>query len=898
MKLREFYQRVLPPTGNYVLATEDGRFSQAKAEHMDALENMTQRAIDSYKNVYFGTGTYKDGKREAKNTTGKKALYLDMDCGGGKEFPTKKDAVVQLKEFIHESKFINPNILVDSGNGIHAYWTLDKVVPASEWVEMAETLKKMCHDFNFPADDAVTADSARILRVPGSINKKDTQNPKTCRVLKSKQSDFPVTAIKKLLARHQAPKATVPLGLPDVDVNDLSNATLEKRDWYAKYIFKECPTLKDIKDTGGANCNEPLWMQTLNLLAYCADGADYIHPVSNGHKGYDSRMTERKFNARVEKKTEGSTGPTLCKTFAMYPQAKCASCPHNGEIKSPISLGKEPPPPPEEMPRPYKQDHHGIYYEVEGQRVSVCDYRIEKFELRQNPLTGTIERHVEFSIGKMGQRYKYLGTKESMANELVALKSCGVFVQDHHYKMLKNVMNTWAQQLQNAKKVSTLSGKFGWQGTDFVSGGNIYHPDGTVTEAPIADPVIQTHYSIRGDLDKWKEAAKYVTDGEYTEMQSILASSFAAPLMHFTNVSGTILSVISKQSGTGKTSAMRTAQAVWGDPIHGINALNDTANSVSHRMGILNNLPLYWDELRQRKDVSDFITFVFRAGQGRDKTRLNKSSEQMASGGWHTLITAASNEPLKDHVDANISTTNAGMLRIFEMEINHTKNQVYNPAANRTFKALEKNYGLAGDVYARYIVANRKTVSKMIHDMETKLSKEIGADQNERFWVTTMAVLLVGAAIAKKLDLVDFDMSGLKAVLISTVEDMRDASTTSVNMAAPVTSEQLVQEFINAKTDHVYITDTFPDQNGNVGQFVKIPDRSPVLVYMSLQEKRMRIDKAAFKGWLKEQGMQPLSIIRQLVKNGAVDRRADISPKYGTGAHASSRAYVLEMNTP
>ena len=49
------------------------------------------------------------------------------------------------------------------------------------------------------------------------------------------------------------------------------------------------------------------------------------------------------------------------------------------------------------------------------------------------------------------------------------------------------------------------------------------------------------------------------------------------------------MSFTSRKSGTGKSSAMQVAQAVWGHPIKGVNALNDTPNAVMHKLGKLRN---------------------------------------------------------------------------------------------------------------------------------------------------------------------------------------------------------------------------------------------------------------------------------------------------------------------
>jgi hypothetical protein len=71
--------------------------------------------------------------------------------------------------------------LVNSGGGVHAYWPLETPVSRDEWLPLAEQLKSICDDYNLYADPVVTADSARILRVPGTKNYKE-EDPRLVKI--------------------------------------------------------------------------------------------------------------------------------------------------------------------------------------------------------------------------------------------------------------------------------------------------------------------------------------------------------------------------------------------------------------------------------------------------------------------------------------------------------------------------------------------------------------------------------------------------------------------------------------------------------------------------------------------------------------------------------------------
>ena len=85
---------------------------------------------------------------------------------------TQADAAVALKQFVRATGLPLPTI-VNSGGGLHVYWPLTEDVPAQDWVEHARKLKALCRTHNLGADPAITADAARILRVPGTQNYKE-----------------------------------------------------------------------------------------------------------------------------------------------------------------------------------------------------------------------------------------------------------------------------------------------------------------------------------------------------------------------------------------------------------------------------------------------------------------------------------------------------------------------------------------------------------------------------------------------------------------------------------------------------------------------------------------------------------------------------------------------------
>jgi hypothetical protein len=350
-------------------------------------------------------------------------------------------------------------------------------------------------------------------------------------------------------------------------------------------------------------------------MAYAVDGSEYIHSLSDQHKGYDHRRTEKKYAQRLAVKESGKYGPPLCKTLGMYLPEKCKSCRFNGRIKSPIVLGREEDG--TEIPFPYKQDDKAIYRlenkenengEVESKAVKVLSFAIEDFQLfsSPDPSQGMVYR---FSVDKYGAKQATF-TTAALADKrklLVELSNSDVPLQGHEYPEFTKLMTTWADKMIQAKQVGEPTLAMGW--TEYEKEPAFTLINRTVTkshgdkEVTFLDREVVKDFTPQGDRKAWVELAHYLTSENRHAITAGILSAFAAPLISFTGVNGCVMALVSDKSGTGKSTALRTAQAVWGDPRRGVNALDDTPLSVAHRMGKLNNLPAFWDELRSQHSM-------------------------------------------------------------------------------------------------------------------------------------------------------------------------------------------------------------------------------------------------------------------------------------------------------
>ena len=112
--------------------------------------------------------------RTAKNVHLIKSLWADIDTRLGKPeapYADHAEAAAALGKFCVAAG-LPPPCLINSGNGIHAYWPFDQPVTLQDWLPLAHGLKSACQQHGMLIDPSRTADAASILRSPGTNNYK------------------------------------------------------------------------------------------------------------------------------------------------------------------------------------------------------------------------------------------------------------------------------------------------------------------------------------------------------------------------------------------------------------------------------------------------------------------------------------------------------------------------------------------------------------------------------------------------------------------------------------------------------------------------------------------------------------------------------------------------------
>lgn len=856
---------------------------------------------------------YLNAVRSQSHVVALKSLYIDIDVKEG-GYADTKTAVLAFRQFLDDTGLPKPSAIVASGSGgIHVHWALDRALPRHEWQVLANALAKATRDMGLHCDQQCTIDSARILRIPGTFNaKSDPPKPVELMLL---GHDVSVDVMKAALEKYIE---ALPALTPVVKSELADGFNLDTKPVNLDSVAKNCGFIREAIETGGANYTNPLWFLTTTVATFTDNGREDAHRMSSGHADYSQEKTDELYDRVLKKRQENDIGWPKCEKIALSGCNACSTCPLLGNKRSPLNYGHiaaNDDPPADILPDGFFRNPEGyVFRRAVGDdgtplAILILPYPMTDAWLQDNPWV------IHFNTVVAGHRRKIdlpLEVIQSREGFPKFLASHGMLLKDKADKILKEFFVAWIQKLQQTKDAVVSSIPFGWVHKPnntiegFTYGGRVWTKDGD-RPAASADPVLAKQYSPCGELSKWLEMSKMTTDQERPALNAILASAFAGPLVRFTGQPGVLLSAYSTESGIGKTTTMRIAQAVWGHPYKGLQGLSDTQLSVLNKMGQLRELPMFWDELKTEADTTKFVTLVFQLTGGKERSRMKSDLSHREVGDWKTLLVSASNDSLIDPMQRQVKSSTAGLYRLFEFQVTRgVKARKQGAAVDRAVAKLADNYGQAGLAYAQFLGSNAERIEKEVAEFHDALQQELDNKEDERFWFANMTALLMGARYANECGLTEIDLDDLKAFLIETLILMRkEINDTPSDMTNTMSVSNILAQFLNAmRARHTLFTNKIHVGAGKppVGSIQVKGDTSKldgIYVQIGQDDGLMRISSTYFSRWLMDHEYG-VHAIRKALKEDFGIKIVNGRMASGTSFAGVTTEYIIEldMNDP
>ena len=771
---RLFFGTILPPDGlkciTHILPGQKPR--QYFYEDLDKLATCALACDRAGGSVYHGCAQYARHGRQKSDVESVKAFWLDIDLFPKASYRDAQSAAQSVWDFCSRLG-IRTLLVVASGNGLHCYWPLASPVDRPTWERYALGLKSACNELGLEAGRERTADCASILRPPGTYWRKD--GPPRLVEMGDIPEPFELGELDVFLsyngrlAETPKPVARAPTAARSGLFAKVQTKSLEVVDFEA--LADACGQIGLLRETRG-NLSEPIWHAGMVLLAHCAEGERQGHVWSTGHPTYSFGETQ----SYLERGRERS-GPTTCAHFKSINPETCKGC--SFSVSTPLSIptGQQKVVLPLEVEAPTedwkKRELEGFAYHEGGlctaqedkagekQFETICaDYvyldAVQRGELRR---TQHFYRFRHF-LPHSGWHTVEMPAGQARGQHVVSVfADQGLNVRDG--EAFRRFIALSVDAYHKERDMETQYEQYGWKdGGTFLYGERLYTAEKTIEVSANATMRARNQWlkpKEGGSLAAWRDAINRLF-GAGSEGQSFaIISAFASPLMPFcSDEGGAIVSLVTRDSGGGKTTSITGAYTVYASDKRALGAsLIDTANSMPEALALLCNLPVFHDEFKGDPEIID--RKVREYTEGRSKQRLGRDGQlQTHVGNWSNILITASNQSLVDTV-GGLNGSDAMAYRILEFPV-LSAGQISHVEADRLRKLLEANAGWAGDIYLEYIT--RPDVLEWIKANLPVYQEEIVSygkfGKAERFWTRTLACVAIAAQIMEHLELVAF----------------------------------------------------------------------------------------------------------------------------------------------
>lgn len=847
-------------------------------------------------------------------------------------YETMEEAWAAVSAFIKLVGLPTPSALVNSGGGWHVYWISDEPLPPDAWRPYAEGLKSLLLREGVKCDTGLTTDNVRILRVPGTLNHKYSP-PRVVNLvhlgqvykfgtalsfLKNSLSD--ITQVSSPVNTRNMANDPVEPGwtatAPDPAFAALTGGAALQAGIEGGAgvflvdptpVFQRCGFLRDALVTGGKDYDNPLWNLSVLCTAFMEDGNAIAHKISKGHATYSAPDTQALYDRKVADRADRGIGYPSCSTIAGAGCKACQTCPLLKNGKSPLNIR-----PPRVAPvtatvtptTPQTPEAISLQlpdgYDVDG------DGRICEIAITKNKDGSLDESWLPLFLSKIDMPWAqkdpdviHFRTSYDKGNTIQTslriedvvgpgfekkLAIAKVKFVSKYKSRLEGFFMAWLDVLHKNAEAQTAQA-FGWYRDNgaikgFAYGGFIHMDDGTSAPAGMTDKMVQSRFTPEGQLAPWHAAADFVFRQQRPELDVVVATSFAAPLLELTGTTGAMLSAWG-DSGVGKSFALEIGVAVWGHPKKGKEVTSSTWKSIEHRLGSTVNLPVYWDEITNEEAQHNALKMVMLTSGGVLGARQNQNTTAREKTTWSTLVSINSNLCFKEFIAKEQPNHPAGLNRVLEY-------RVVKPAvplgiastseADQALSELKHHYGSLGLTYAKVLgqdhVAIQARINKVLANFETTLQPAM----EDRFWVGTIAALIVGAEIARDKLGVPFDVTRLSDFLIHVYEENKAGrAAANVSVAAATFAEDFLTAFLKDHNMESVWVDKSPPGPGNykpVSWRVNNPN-SPRPKGLSIRfdqtANTVLVSKRALKTWvdLKMKNTSMTEIMGTLKKNYA-----------------------------
>lgn len=545
------------------------RFIAVEDVNDKLLEGLIKKGKEEQFNVYYGVTTRKTKSGKEADVFHIPGLWLDID---------PKHATYEKPMQIVDSLPTPPTAKVSSGNGIHAYFKFNEpfeVVDDNAFKFIKELSLKL-HTFA-KADN--TADLARLLRVPNSMNVKNLMDVKLCSLVEFTGATYSLDSFTYLddVEIQEVSKRTEKIEIHEatpISIDDL------KASYYLKKLIVEGP--QPDEDRSGK-----IFRVVIELLEANHTNEEIAFVLVNDKWAIGEKISDRPKAAQLDF------------VAGVIRNAKKALEKGQGEKDIENLIDSM------ESNECLIYEHDNCYYEDQNRLSNFIFVPEQRVHANKDEY---LKGHIVLSNGETLSNIvltpKAFSSKKGFIEEINSTKISWLG-GDKHLQYLKELFMT--KEIVDRYAVN----KIGFHNNLFITPNKVVNSEGIVENSQyiympkLAEGQMDFELSMNIlSFEDWKKLAKKVLPllvqvNEEAVINTIIGWHFVAPvvplLRKYTDSAFPQLMIWGTQSA-GKTSTAQLFGKLFGNPE--VRSCTRPAFSITREVDLLNGVPLYLDEFR------------------------------------------------------------------------------------------------------------------------------------------------------------------------------------------------------------------------------------------------------------------------------------------------------------
>lgn len=957
--LVQFFDAIHPPGGWRCLFTLPNRqhyWFQSSIDMARVALHLDKQGLA----VFYACATFTRKERKQGYVHKIGGFWYDIDAGLAKAYASPGEAYGALEAY-RGAAALPPATLCISGGGLHAYWTLRDPLGASEWLDAAHRLRALAVRYGLKIDPSSTIDSARILRPPGTANRKlldaagrklaDVGGPERLVIggpLKGpytrdelaplfgkeviRAQDIIFAAYKKPASKQSAPrphKTPPPANLAALGPapaflqnqgkdRDALNVRATEPDPDVGALADRCAQMSRLRGTQGV-IPEPEWYAALGVLAYCGvPGRQAAHEWSSGDPRYRAVDTD----AKLDQYAANAAGPTTCVRFTELNPLGCAGCQYAGKITTPKQLGY-PMSAAAIAPAPLAVELPYLPPPFMWVRQRLC---VTRKPTDDDPTTHHVISVYPIVVDELAEGEKtrkisaVFRSWEPMAaawrdfsislGDVVGtggkgkIADHGVAIPEPRWRDFQRFINAMMTHHRGTKRYGVRYEQFGWKetpdGPGFVIGNQLYLASGSTAAIHGNEEVMRRGALMEatGDLKAWSAAANALLAPSGMEAHRFMAlCSFAAPLYHFTGEPGAPC-VHGASRGSGN------AKTTVLEIIQSAWGARDATSIVERDTAVAKFITLgTLANLPVCFDEMRFATpeeakhYVLQTTLGRDKQRGTIDGHLRSDPLGWSTIHISASNLSLVDMVRSDGAEVAQAARIFEFTM-VLPTGLKTTQGDELRRTIKANKGVAGRAFIQHVLRHYAAVRDEVRAQMRNLEEQMTAGPDERFVLRTFACVAVAARIVRETGILALDDAGVMRWALEQQKGNAGRLQADSIMDGGAVVGRLLNEWYGQNT--LVMPSAVVEGRPNSTVHPLLSPRSELHVRIDKDTRRVLVDIVAVRKWMQEKNYSFTEILKELKGLGVMlDDRVRRTLGAGT-EHAVGQTWcwLLDGNHP